>query len=314
MKRSVRWLLAGVVLGGLAWYVWHARGDLMIIARFDLRYLVPMLAVPLVSLGVNGWIGKELVWEFDVRLGGLEAYALSTVNALGNYLPVPQAGTVARGVYLKRVHHLGYSTYAASVVVTYVSSLALYGLVGLAGLTALEVSGRHAPWQFWVIFAGLSLSVLMFTPLSAKVPLPKRLSGFREGLKALGRHHVLRRIVVLQLMLISLTSTGLWLACLSLPGGGGVSWFIGLMMGLLVLASGVANVTPGNLGIEQAAAMFTAQLMSIRPEVGLIASSLFRVMAVVVVFILGPILASWLARQQPREMASGQVLAGGTAQ
>jgi hypothetical protein len=314
MKRSVRWLLAGVVLAGLGWYVWHARGDLKIITRFDVRYLLPMLAVPLLSLWVNGWIGKELAAEFEVHLGGFEAYALSTVNALGNYLPVPQAGAVARGVYLKRVHNLAYSTYAATVAVTYVSSLALYGLVGLGGLTILQITGRPARWQLWLIFAALSASLVMFTPLSATLPLPARLRGFREGLQRLGRHHLLARIVVLQLLLIGLTASGLWLACLALPGGGGVNWFMGLMMGLLVMASGVANVTPGNLGIEQGAAMFTAQLLAIKPEVGFIASSLFRVMAIVVVFAIGPLLAAWLARQKPRGSPESNVLAGGAAQ
>jgi len=306
--------MAGVVLAGLGWYVWSARGNLMIITKFDVRYLAPMLAVPLLSLWVNGWIGKELAGEFNVRLGGFEAYALSTVNALGNYLPVPQAGAVARGVYLKRVHNLAYSTYAASVVVTYVSSLALYGLVGLAGLVALEMTGNHAPWQLWLIFAGLSASLLMFTPLSAKMPLPNRLAGFREGLTRLGQHHLLAKIIVLQLSLIALTATGLWLACLALPGGNGVNWFMGLMMGLLVMASGVANVTPGNLGVEQAAAAFTAHLLDIKPGVGFIASSLFRVMAIVVVFVIGPLLAAWLAKQKPRETAEINALAGGTPQ
>src|SRR4051794_39931000 len=101
MKRSVRWLLMGVVLAALGWYVWHARHALEIVRQFDLRYLAPMLLVPLASLWVNGSVGRALAGELGVRLGGLESYALSTVNALGNYLPVPQAGAVARGVYLK---------------------------------------------------------------------------------------------------------------------------------------------------------------------------------------------------------------------
>jgi hypothetical protein len=299
MKRSVRWTLMGVVLAGLGWYVWHARRDLAIVTQFDLRYLTPMLAVPLLSLWANGQIGKELAAEFGVRLGGFEAYALSTVNALGNYLPIPQAGAVARGVYLKRVHQFSYSTYAASVVVTYVSSLALYGIVGLAGLGVLAASGQVAPLVLWGIFALLSASVIMFTPLSALVPLPRRLAGFREGLVALGAHHVLAKIVVLQIILIALTASGLWLACRALPGGAGVSWPMGLMMGLLVMASGVANVTPGNLGVEQAAAMFTAHLLQIEPKIGFLASSLFRVMAIAVVFAIGPGMAHWLARREP---------------
>jgi hypothetical protein len=292
--------MMAIVLAGLCWYVWHARHDLRIITRFDLRYLAPMLAVPVLSLWANGRIGKELVVEFGIRLGSLEAYALSTTNALGNYLPIPQAGAVARGVYLNRVHNFPYTTYAASVVVTYVSSLALSGLVGLAGLTALALTGHSAPWQLWLIFGLLSASLLMFTPLSALLPLPARLAGFRYGMTALRRHHVLAKIVLLQLILVTLTATGLWLACRALPGGHEVSWFDGLMMGLLIMAAGIANVTPGNLGVEQAAAMFTAHLLGIKPEMGFLASSLFRVMAVGVVFVIGPLLANWLARQKPR--------------
>src|SRR5260221_12507929 len=159
MKRSVRWALMGIVLAGLAGYVWHARRDLAVLTRFDLRYLAPMLAVPLLSLWANGRIGKELAGEFGVRLGEFEAYALSTVNALGNYLPVPQAGAMARGVYLKRVHDFSYSTYPASVVVAYVSSLALYGLVGLAGLGVVAAMGTTARWQLWTIFGERSARV-----------------------------------------------------------------------------------------------------------------------------------------------------------
>jgi hypothetical protein len=300
MKRWVRWVLMGVVLAGLAWYVWHARRDLAIVTRFDLRYLAPMLAMPLLALWANGRIGRELAAELGVRLGGLEAFALSTVNALGNYLPIPQAGALARGVYLKRVHQFAYSTYAASIVVTYVSSLALCGWVGLAGLTALAATGRPAPWQLWAIFGALSASAAMFALPSALMPLPRRLAGFHEGVRTLAAHHVLGRIVLLQLLPIVLAATGLWLACLALPGGEGVSWPMALMMGLLVTVAGVANVTPGNLGVEQAAAMFTAHLLKIRPELGFLASSLFRVMAIGVVFVIGPVLAHWLARQRPR--------------
>lgn len=301
-----------VVLAGLGWYVWHARASLAIVTQFDLRYLAPLLAVQLLAPWVNGRIGKELAGELGVNLTELEAYALAILNALGNYLPVPQAGAMARGVYLKRVHNLGYTTYAASVVVTYVSALALYGVLGLAGLAGLMATGSQAPWQLWIVFAILTSSVVLFTPLSAKVPLPGKLASFRAGLATLGRHHVLIKVVVLQVLLIALTATGFWLACLALPGGGGVNWFAGLMMALLVMSSGVANVTPGNLGVEQAAAMFTAHLLKIKPEVGFLASSLFRVLAMAVVFALGPVLAHWLARQRPRGIAGLETVQGGT--
>jgi hypothetical protein len=301
-NHAVRWLIAGGVLVGLGWYAWRSRDELWrILASFDPRYVAPMLAVGLLQPLVNGWIGKLLTGEFGIRLGGLEAYALATLNALGNYLPVPQAGAVARGVYLRRVHRLPYGMFAASVLVTYVTAAAIYGLVGLATLGVLSFTHQPAKWEFWVAFGVLTSSLLLFTPLSRVVPLPRRLAGFRKAIHTLGRHHVLARIVALQLAMVALTSTGLWLAFLALPGGGGVSWLAGLLVALAVMGSGVVNVTPGNLFVEQFVAMGAAYLLGVDKPLALAASALYRAMAVVCVFAIGPALTAWLARQLPRE-------------
>src|SRR5687767_9814770 len=110
------------VLAALAWYVWRARFELVSIwenlnwAKVGLL-AAPMLLAALLSLWINGWIGRELVSELGVKLGGVEAFALAGVHSMANYLPVPQAGAVIRGFYLKRLHNLPYTTYAASVLV-----------------------------------------------------------------------------------------------------------------------------------------------------------------------------------------------------
>ncbi|HSI32490.1 MAG TPA: lysylphosphatidylglycerol synthase domain-containing protein [Tepidisphaeraceae bacterium] len=298
MKRFARPLALLLVLAGLAWYVWRARGELRaILAQIDPGVFWPLLplmvAVPLASLWINAQISRDLVAEFGVRLGHFESYALSTVNALGNYMPLPQAGAMARGIYLKRVHDLAYTTYAATVVVTYVSSLALTGLAGLAGLLALHLTGHPAPWQLWLAFAGLSASLLMFTPLGRQIPLPKKLDRFSEGLATLRAHHVLAKIVVLQLALIAITATGLFLSARALPGGASVTWAAALMLGLISMVAAVVNV----LGVEQIAAMACAATLGISPALGLAASALFRLVAIAVVFTMGPVIAHWLSKR-----------------
>jgi hypothetical protein len=69
---------------------------------------------------------------------------------------------------------------------------------------------------------------------------------------------------------------------------------MGLVLGLLMLASGVAKVTPGNVGIEQGAAMWGAHLMGVEATLGLLASALFRVCAAAVVFSVGPVMTNWI--------------------
>lgn len=301
VRRIGRAATAIAVLACLTWYVWHARHDLArALRQVDRRYILPMVAVPLLSLVVNGMIGRDLAAEFGVRLSPVEWYGLAVVNSLGNYLPLPQAGAMARGVYLKRVHGLPYTIYAATLAVTYVSAVALYGVLGLIGLAALWMIGRPSPPLLWGLFTALAASVLLFTPIVKLLPMPRRLANLREPLQALRRHHLLLRIILLQTMLVGLTTTGLWLACKTLPDGREVSWGTSLMLGLMILASGIANVTPGNLGVEQGAAAWTGWLLHVPPNVGFLASAIFRAISVVTILAIGPVFGVMLARKDDK--------------
>ena len=293
-----RTVLAMAVLAGLGWYIWHARHQLAVVFHINARYLFPMILVPLVSLGANGLIGRELVAEFGVKLSPKEWYGLAVVNSLGNYLPLPQAGAMARGMYLKRVYGLSYVTYGATLVVTYVSAVALYGILGLIGLGVLAILGRPTPLFLWVIFAALTGSLLLFTPAVRYLPLPRRLVEVRTHLKSLHHPHLLRRIILLQTLLVALTTTGLWLACQTLPDGHEVTWPVALMLGLMILASGIVNVTPGNIGVEQGVAEVSARLFHIAPNIGFLGSALFRAVAVMTILVIGPVFSGWLARRK----------------
>ena len=299
-RRTLRALLAIAILAALAWYVWHARRQLAMVLHLDPRYLLPMIAVPLGNLLVNGRIGRDLAAEFGVRLSFTEWYGLAVMNSLGNYLPLPQAGAVARGLYLTRFHDLPYTTYAATLVVTYVSAIALYGVLGILGLIVLRTMGRPSPPILWAAFLLLAASMLLFTPLARLLPIPARFAHLGDHLATLRRHHLIARIVLLQALLVALTTTGMWLACKTLPQGQGVSWLTALMLGLMTLASGIINVTPGNVGVEQGAAELAARLLHVPPDVGFLASALFRAVAVVTIFTLAPFFSAALARVEPR--------------
>jgi hypothetical protein len=296
LTRFFRALLGAAVLAALIWYIWHARHDLSAAFHIDLRYLIPLAAVPLASLAVNGLVGYHLTAALGVNLTPLEWYGLAVMNSLGNYLPLPQGGALARGVYLKRVHNLPYSAYAASLVVTYISAIALYGILGLLSLTILTAIGRSTPPLLWIIFAALAASLIVLTPLGRRLAAPAKIG---QGLQILTRRHLLARIVLLQALLVALTTTGLWLGCKSLPAGRDISWPTAAMLGLIVLASGIANLTPGNIGVEQFAAEATARLLRVTANVGLLGSAIFRAVSVLVVLAISPLFTMLLARQRP---------------
>jgi len=295
--RALRTATVILVLACLAAYLWKSRHQIAGVLQIHPRFLFPMVLVPLASLAVNGWIGRDLALQFGARLNFVEWYGLAAVNSLANYLPLPQAGALARGVYLKRVHALPYSPFMATLMITYATAIALYGACGLIGLTILHVQGRASPWLLWIIFSALTAAVLTLTPASRVLPLPANLHG---QLRSLRRHHLLARIILLQAALVALTSTGLWLACKTVHGGEAVSWPSSIMLGLIILASGIANITPGNVGVEQFAAELTGRLLHLPPNVGLVASAIFRIVSMLTVLAIGPIFTALLARRRSR--------------
>jgi uncharacterized membrane protein YbhN (UPF0104 family) len=295
--RALRNVVAVVVLACLAAYLWKSRYQIAGVLQIHPRFLLPMVLVPLFSLAINGWIGRDLALEFGARLSFVEWYGLAVVNSLANYLPLPQSGALARGVYLKRVHALPYSPFLATLMVTYATAITLYGVCGLFGLIILHALGRPSPWLLWIIFSILTAAVLTLTPAARALPLPANLHA---QLRSLRRHHLLARIILLQAVLVALTSTGLWLACKTIQGGEAVSWPSSIMLGLIILASGIANITPGNVGVEQFAAELTGRLLHLPPNVGLVASAVFRVVSMLTVLAIGPIFTVLLARRRSR--------------
>ena len=157
------------------------------------------------------------------------------------------------------------------------------------------------------MFGAFATTLLLFTPIVRGVRLPGRLDGFRASVALLGRHHVLAQVVSLQLALIGLASLGFWLACRAFPGGESATGLTGLLIALSVMVSGVSNLTPGNLGVEQVAAGYTAGLLHLDRHTGGLASALYRFAAVVVVFAIGPFLSAWLARQRPRSAPTDEL-------
>src|SRR4051794_11300343 len=119
IAKIIRWAAPVALIGLAAWYVSRHRDDLGRLRDFQLAYLLPLIAVHLTALGLNGWMNRELLARLGVGLSFAQWYGLSTINALGNYLPLPQAGAMVRGAFLKRLHGLGYRRYAATILFSY---------------------------------------------------------------------------------------------------------------------------------------------------------------------------------------------------
>jgi uncharacterized membrane protein YbhN (UPF0104 family) len=297
LPRYIRWIIAAALVALAIWYVARNVDSLKRLKHFRLAYLAPLLAIHLVSLALNGWMNRQLFAEFGLKLGFVQWYGLSAINALANYLPLPQAGAVVRGAFLKRLHGLGYGRYTATVLYMYVASVVLMGIVGLGALAHIARTGGKVSWILWAAYGGLAAMAVLLTPHAARLIPGKKLQQLAEGYRTLGRWSVIGRLTFWKLLTIAVNATGIWLAYRSLTYPTG--WARSLVIALSGMVSNVVNVTPGNAGAAEAAAGASAGLVQADPHMAVNTYLIYRATAAIVIFTTGPLAVMLLSRQIP---------------
>lgn len=283
--------VAVVVLG--AAYVWIHRGDFALLGDFDFRWAVPILAAPAAGYAVNGRILRLLVERFGVALRPVEWFGLTVLHAFGNYAPVPQAGTIARGVYLKRVHALPYPLFLSVVAATYVGFLVVLGIVAAVAAAILAATGRGVPWPLWVLVGVAIPLAATFVRGFWTLPGVRRLEGRIGFGEALLHGPVLARVGAWQTALIGVHAAGLWIAFASLDVA--VTPWAAVFVSLFAMGSGVLNVTPGNVGVAEGAAWFAGRYVGLDPTTAVVGYALYRLATAVTTFALAPFYLSRLS-------------------
>jgi uncharacterized membrane protein YbhN (UPF0104 family) len=197
-----------------------------------------------------------------------------------------------RGAYLKRLHGLGYRRYAATVLFFYVLTLVIIGVAGVVCLFYLRGQGNHVSWVLWVVFGGLTSLAALLLPGAARLIPGKRLAELADGYRALGNWGVLRSIAFWKIVLIAVSAAGVWLAYASIDRE--TSWMGALLVSLAAMASGIANVTPGNAGTAEAAAGTSVWLAGGDPHLAVTVYLIVRISSAAVIFSLGPVFVAAL--------------------
>jgi len=141
-----RWgslLSAFAALAGIAVYLWLQRQELLSIRLEAPAYLLLCALGMLVNISANGLVYLLVFRKLGARVSFAESFALTALSIAANlFLPL-RGGAGLRAVYLKRVHDLRYTRFAASLIVFYVLS-ALVASTGtlMAASWLVIVEGR----------------------------------------------------------------------------------------------------------------------------------------------------------------------------
>lgn len=283
-------LLAVVIVGGFAWYLWHNRSLLESVLSVSPSALVGVaLGIVLTWLvsSAQGWL---MYRAEGVRIGFWENFLLNVAGVMVNHLPL-RLGTVIRLRYLKTVHGFSYARSVSIVGIRLVLLVTATGILGLAGTVGIALAGGRLSIELCLVFGSLivlaGLASYRSPPLSERETRPHRIwNDFSSGFAAM-RERPLVTVQVLALVLIQLLLAA-WRFSLTLDAVGAEA----PAMLLIVLApaatlSSFVSIVPGNLGIREALMGYITLATGFEFNDGLFAGAVDRAVLLGLAFSLG---------------------------
>jgi uncharacterized membrane protein YbhN (UPF0104 family) len=304
MKKFFQSLTAIAILFFLLWYLVGHWQQLRQLVKFSAGQIATMYLLCLAVIYINAVSIKIVLKSFGKKTSLVEMLNLNNAVYLLNYAPM-KAGTIFRGVYLKKHHNLSYSHFTSFFVYMTVltgASSSLLAAIAMALFTDLSEPKIRITAVFFSA-AAIGLSVLLFVPL----PIPKGqnklsffLGQFLDGKKIISSNlAVVAKAGLLMMLLSFITAVRLGIIYY------GIDQQIN-PAGLLVFAaldclSLFISFTPGNLGLRELLFSAGAVGLGIPLDVGLFAAMIDRAVLVVYAFTAGAASTVILWRKTPAD-------------
>ena len=291
-KKYLPLVLTLAAVAGLGAYLWLRRDEFSHISLQEPTYLGLCALSILVSFAVSAVLGNAAVHKLGKPITLRESLSLSVLStALNLFLPM-QSGMAVRAVYMKRWHGFNYTNFAAilfgcQVLMILVCSLAAAAAVGWAAL-------RVAPQGLGPVAAGVLLC-LGASALAVCLPrISPRGNWFVDRLAAVtdGWHRLraqpafLAGLTGLSALQLASQVAAYWSACEAL--GVHLTFADALLVGTFGALVALLSLTPGSLGIYEAAVAFVGSNVAVSPFHSVMASLLVRGVLLVLLLVLVP--------------------------
>jgi uncharacterized membrane protein YbhN (UPF0104 family) len=296
-----------VLLGAILAGVTYVRRNFDQFAALQIErpgLIVVLLALIFFMIVVNGYMSALWYRIFGLRLTVSEWFGLSVVTTFGNFITPFRGGSVSTAVYLKQRYGFAYSSFvgilaALSIVVFWVNSL-----VCLVSLFFIYFTHGYFSQVSTLMFgaAFLTLTAVVLGAPTVKEPSSRWLARFaraingwheirshRRGIFATTALHVLNIGMLTLMTILEFKILGIDLDLSK-----------ALFLSIVPAFSLVVSVTPGNLGVREALAVFSGLVANVPvPEV-LMVSVLDRVATFSISFILGSFYYPFFTRRMSK--------------
>ena len=297
-------LAAALVAWGVTWVVghWEQIRATLTLSPWHMAALVPLT---IISTLVTGWTNQMLAAHLGAVLTFRQWASLSFASTLMNYILPLRAGMALRAGYFKRRHNFPLSLFTSTFLVASLMTLLANATIGLGALGWTWATRGLFSWATLAVFAAVVLGCLALLYLAPRSKGDVDRKGFagalvriHQGSDSLRHSHRLMGRLAAQCVLTSfLYSFRMQIAFAAV---GHTVGFAGcLLIGALVSVSMFISLTPGSLGIREAAILFASLAVGVPPEASLMAGALDRLASVLVLAVAGPYGIWFISRDVP---------------
>lgn len=292
--RAARAIAGALVLSALVLYGTRYASELHRLLRADPRSLAGVAGLVVVVRLLAAEIMRDTLARLGHALPRLQIFWLSALSSVSSLL-VPRAGFGAFGLALRMRHGVPFAASSSLLLPLSVLDLIVVGVAGLGVQAWLAAAERPASPLLTLVFAATLVAALGALFVGPRLPFaPARLAQFLARVADAWQRLRGDRGYALGMLGLLTAITGLRVARLALAFHA-----IGFAPRLegLVLASLLGDLTfmlaltPGALGLREAAIVYGAQLSGVTPEAALAAAVIDRIAMIGVLLVLAQIAA-----------------------
>ncbi len=294
IMKAFRLIFGLIILLFLLIYCFFHRGDLLVLldVRWHILALIYLLALfrRFFAAGRFRKICKPLRAVVPFR----DAYLLTMVSSAINLVTPFRGGFAARSVYLKQTHRVPFSQMPGLALGSTFLAVGVGGVLLLSTNFMGIVYGLVTPWQLWLLACLMCMQILGFL-----IPLPERflkgrghfgrwLCSASEGWNALRTDRKSLFEASTFHLAIFLISTCIVMASfysINIP----LSLHAAVSIAVFASCSGIANLTPSNLGVQELVVAYFARLSGETFAGGIAAALIMRAVSLSIDLVGGTI-------------------------
>jgi uncharacterized membrane protein YbhN (UPF0104 family) len=298
IKKIVSVILVVAIIGAAAFYFLRHKGEFHLISNVSIG-AISVLSVFAVILSLcYGVQLKILTDHYRLNLSLLDCFGISRAATFAD-MWLPFGGTSSlKAVYLKKFHDLRYSSFIASMGIAQIIKIMVNSAVALI---LLGIGGVKMNALLTAAVGIIFLLTLTFFLLAHKVS--KRffhISGYLETLtdewrKIRKDHRSIKRLIFLNLLIFVVNSFLVDVAFRAF--GIGIPPAASGLISNFTTITGVINLVPANLGIQEGVVMVASGMFGRSVNEGLHAAALMRIVRTIWTLVLAPVFSTKLLKK-----------------